>query len=238
MSKFTFSEHLNEMGYVVINSVKLIQQVQEIKSLFHKEFESRMSQASPENNRELIKRFVDHPFVSGLFCSNNFIKILNEEIGFNIPVKCGPTVSHYTSLDETGNGYGLPYHQDYPSMSSSKLSVICWLNLVDSSAESHGIELIPKLHKDGLLSGSQTDRGYILSDEVFDRRQSIVPQIKAGELLVMTSFTPHRTFVNSNFIGWKLSISQRFDDLSDSDWASRGYKNAYDIIVNREMYKT
>ena len=52
----------------------------------------------------------------------------------------------------------------------------------------------------------------------------------------MSSYLPHRTFVNKNFEGWKLSISQRFDDLNDVDWAKRGYENAYETKVNREMY--
>ena len=53
----------------------------------------------------------------------------------------------------------------------------------------------------------------------------------------MSSFLPHKTFVNPGFEGWKLSISQRFDDLNDHEWALRGYKNAYTIAVDREMYR-
>ena len=60
--------------------------------------------------------------------------------------------------------------------------------------------------------------------------------IKAGDLLIMSCFLPHRTFVHPNFKGWKLSLSQRYDDLADKDWRNRGYKNSYQVTVNRKLY--
>ena len=227
----------DELGYAVIHSSEIIQKVNQTKSLFLEEFIPRMSQATPQVSREIIKRFSDHPMVANLFLNDSLLNILRRQFNFNVPVKCGPTVSHYTSNDTTGNGYGLPYHQDYPSMASSKSSVICWLNLVDSSSKSHGIEIMPSNHKNGILPGNQTDRGYALNEDFVSNKDCHIPEIKAGELLLMSSFTPHRTFVNSNFSGWKLSISQRFDDLADLDWAARGYRNAYSSTVDREMFK-
>lgn len=117
------------IGYTVIHQSELIQKVSDAKALFLTEFIPKMSREFPQTNRELIKRFSDHPMVGSLFLTNPFLSILQEFL--NVPVKCGPTVSHYTSNDTTGNGYGLPFHQDYPSMGSSESSVIGWLNLVD-----------------------------------------------------------------------------------------------------------
>ena len=227
----------DDLGYAVIHSREIIQKVSEIKALFVEEFIPRMSGETPQVSREIIKRFTDHPMVTNLFLTDNFLNILKTNLSFNVPVRCGPTVSHYTSNDTTGNGYGLPFHQDYPSMASSKLSVICWVNLVDSSSGSHGIEIIPSAHKKGVLPGSQTDKGYMLNEDIVNKGASHIPTIKAGELLLMSSFTPHRTSVNPNYADWKLSISQRFDDLTDLDWAARGYRNAYGSTVDREMFK-
>ena len=227
----------DELGYAVINSSKLIQKVKETKKLFFKEFIQRISQNTPQVNRQIIKRFTDHPMVANLFLNDDLLNILKRQFNFNIPVKCGPIVSHYTSNNSTGGGYGLPFHQDYPSMASSKLSVVCWLNLVDSGSESHGIEIIPSEHKNGVLPGIQTDTGYVLNEDFVYNKVCHNPEIKAGELLVMSSFTPHRTYVNPNYSGWKLSLSQRFDDLTDLDWAAIGYRNAYGNTVDREMFK-
>lgn len=234
----SYKSQLEKSGYVVISSENLINQVKNANTLFNESFRPKMSIHSPNLNRELIKRFADHPMVVNLFCSDHFVKILIDELKFATPVKCGPTVTHYTSMDITGSGYGLPFHQDFPSMASSINSIVCWLNLVDSNQCSHGIELIPEVHHRGLCSGKQTDDGYILNENSLTDFKSVIPSIKAGELLIMSSFLPHKTFINNKFEGWKLSISQRFDDLNDDDWAQRGYKNAYSTAVDRKMYLT
>ena len=231
-----FKQQFDKLGFVIISDDFIKKKIRKAKQLFMAEFMKKMSEDSPKRNRELIKRFVDHPTVSSAFNSEYFAKLLMDYFEFKTPVKCGPTVSHFTSNDKTGRGYGIPFHQDYPSMASSKGSLTCWLNLVDSNLNSHGIEIIPKLHKHGLLDGKQTDSGYILNESLLRDGSSVVPTISSGELLVMSSYLPHRTFVNKNFEGWKLSISQRFDDLNDVDWAMRGYENAYETKVNREMY--
>ena len=121
-------------------------------------------------------------------------------------------------------------------MGSSKQSVICWLNLVDANSGTHGVEILPGMHQAGLLPGKQTQSAYVLDEDVTRDVDSLVPRIFAGDLLLMSSFLPHRTHVNPSFSDWKLSISQRFDDLSDSEWAKRGYRNAYGIHVNRRLY--
>lgn len=222
-------------GYAVIKRENLRDAVADAKEIFETTYQSKFSK-NPLYNRELIKRFADHPSVASLFASDPLIDILRKVIGFDVPVMCGPAVTHYTSNDLTGAGFGLGYHQDYPSMGSSKESVICWFNLVDADENSHGVELMPGMHRYGLLNGTQTSKGYVLHEDVVKENKSIVPTITAGDLLIMSSFLPHRTYVNPTFDEWKLSLSQRFDDLSDDEWASRGYKNAYGFSVDRELY--
>lgn len=222
-------------GFTVVKANFLTQEVAAARDLFCTQFETRFG-GDPSVNREIIKRFADHPFVVSIFCSKSFVEIVKKVTGITTPVRCGPLVSHYTSNDKTGNGYGLPYHQDYPSMGSSLNSVICWLNLVDSGTDSHGIEIVPGRHKEGLLHGEQDKSGYLLDQTSLENAQSHVPQIDAGDLLIMSSFAPHRTYVNPEFEGWKLSLSQRFDDLADVEWAGHGYKNAYGVQVDRTLY--
>lgn len=224
---------LNKNGFLIVKSQTIRSHVNEAKKIFENQFKKKFSNDEVVN-REIIKRFADHPFVSSIYTSKTMMKIL-KNIGFEIPVKNGPLFSHYTSNNKIGNSYGLPYYQDYPSMASSKCSVVLWLNLTDSNKETHGIEILPGYHLNGLLEGKQKKHGYIL-DKKYYKFKSIIPSIKSGDLLIMSAFLPHKTFVNLDFKGWKLSLSQRYDDLADKDWRVRGFKNAYQVKVDRKLY--
>lgn len=221
-------------GFLIIKNKTIKSKIAETKSIFVKEFSKRFKKDA-NTNRELIKRFADHPHISSIFTSNVIIKILQKNINFKVPVKCGPVFSHYTSNNKTGDSYGLPYHQDYPSMASSKCAIILWLNLVDSNKDTHSVEILPRQHLNGLLEGKQTKSNYVLNKKYY-KLKSVIPSVKAGDLLIMSCFLPHRTFVHPNFKGWKLSLSQRYDDLADKDWRNRGYKNSYQVTVNRKLY--
>jgi len=220
-------------GYLIVKNQTIRSEVKKANKIFKDSFKKKFSN-DPSTNREIIKKFADHPFISSIFTSGTMVKIL-KDLGFKVPVKCGPLVTHYTSNDKTGNSYGLPYHQDYPSMGSSKCSVVLWVNLTDSNKETHGIEMLPKQHLKGILDGKQTKIGYVLNKKYL-KLKSIIPSIDAGDLLIMSTFLPHKTFVNPNFKGWKLSLSQRYDDLADKNWRERGFKNAYQVIVDRKLY--
>jgi len=224
---------LKKFGFLIVKNRTIRAQAKKAYLLFKNSFERKFSN-SPVINREIVKRFADHPLISSIYTSRTMVKIL-KDLGFKIPVKCGPLATHYTSNNKTGNSYGLPYHQDYPSMASSKCSVVLWLNLVDSNKETHGIEMLPKQHLNGILDGKQTKIGYVLNKKYL-KLKSIIPSIDAGDLLIMSTFLPHKTFVNPNFKGWKLSLSQRYDDLADKNWRARGFKNAYQVIVDRKLY--
>ena len=227
--------NFNKDGFIIIKNRLLKLHISQAKDLFIKEFKSRFG-PNISSNRELIKRFADHPYISTVLTSDVIVKIIQKKVGLKVPVKCGPLVSHYTSNDQTGSSYGLPYHQDYPSMASSKCSIICWLNLVDTGIDKHGIEILKGQHKKGLLKGKNTDSGYILNKKNTKDLKSVIPTMKAGELLIMSCFSPHKTHIHPDYSGWKLSLSQRYDDLSDKEWAIRGFKNAYKSIVARKLH--
>ncbi|MGB0935087.1 MAG: hypothetical protein ACPGXY_03370 [Alphaproteobacteria bacterium] len=86
--------------------------------------------------------------------------------------------------------------------------------------------------------GSQQSGGYIIDADEIVKTVPNVPTIHQGEILLMSAFLPHRTYVNPDFDGWKLSLSRRIDDLNDDDWRRRGYRNAYGTVVDRQMYET
>ena len=219
-------------GYVVAQSTALRERVAALKSCFESHFQCRFGDDSG-TNRNLIKRFADSIELASLFAAPELVDLVRA-LGVTSPVYCGPVVSHYTHSDLTGNSYGLPWHQDYPSMASSSHALIAWVSVNDCSAATHSIQVAPGRHMQGLVVGEQRDSGYILADQEF--AQSRVLDIKAGDVLLFSPYLPHRTFVNPASSGYKLSFSRRFDDLKCPTWPARKFANAYGVNVDRSLY--
>jgi hypothetical protein len=230
-------DSFEELGWTIIKNEKISDLVNDIKKIFIDDFKSRFTK-DPKPNRELIKRFGDHPSVSSIYTNPEFVATVREVSNISMPVFCGSLVTHYTANDLTGGGYGLPFHQDYPSMGSSLNSIICWCNLTDANIESHGVKVLSSMHKKGLLQGQQTERGYIIDSEKYSNNFSEIPTVNSGDILIMSAFLPHKTYVNPIYDGWKLSLSQRLDDLNEKSWENRGYKNAYGVTVDRNLYRS
>jgi len=212
-------------GFVVVKIQDISEHIISLKKLFEDSVHSNFND-NVARNRNMIKRFTAGPKVMSIFQNQELLSLLNDIADIKNPVYCGPIVSHYTANDPTGGGYALPWHQDYPSMASSKKSVICWVALSSSGSKTHGLNILAGHHKMGLLPGDQKDQGYEVSyDDSYDKSQ-VIPEMDAGDLIIMSSYTPHRTYCNDSYLGWKLSFSARFDCLDDAEWGERGYVNA------------
>ncbi len=219
-------------GFVVYRNDLMIKLVTDLRRRFERIYMSCFG-SEVEANRNVIKRFGDDIRVQSLFVNQVLIDVM-KNLQIVHPVFCGPVVTHYTCNDFTGRSYGLPLHQDWPSMGSSNNSAIVWCNLQNSGAQSHSVAVAPGKHKNKLLPGVQGEKGYVLKyPEKYDLK---ILEVQAGELLIMSPFLPHKTYVNDNFDGWKLSLSRRVDDFSDPSWAARGYCNAYANTINRDIY--
>lgn len=227
---------MSKDGYIILSLPSVTESVQRLSEIFFTDFITKFTDNTLAN-RNIIKRFADLPETRNLFSSHLLIDVIRNQLGLEYPVFCGPTVTHYTSLDLTGGGYSLPYHQDYPSMASSANSIILWITLTPSSPSSHGIELLPGSHRHHVLPGNQTERGFVTTQEVNEGFESFIPNVNVGEVLAMSPFLVHRTYLNPEFQGRKLSISQRFDDFKNKEWAEKGYNNAYQVTVDRELYR-
>jgi hypothetical protein len=219
-------------GYVVGHSETLRDRVKVLRSTFEAKFQGRFC-SDPSTNRNLIKRFADSVELASLFASPELLALVNA-VGVVAPVYCGPVVSHYTHSDLTGNSYGLPWHQDFPSMASSSNAAIAWISVNDCGAQTHSIEVAPGRHSQGLLPGEQKENGYLLTDQAF--KNSRVLEIQGGDVLLFSPFLPHCTFVNSASAVYKLSFSRRFDDLECPHWPEQKFANAYSGCVDRTLY--
>lgn len=221
-------------GYTILECKDIKEKIELVKNHFNKF--SKLFGVDQQKNRNIIKRFAYSIEIQQIFSSENLKQIIRNQFNFEIPVFCGPVVSHFTSTNLMGRGFGLPYHQDWPSMASCKKSLIVWFCLSDCDSKTHSIAVLEGLHKQGLLKGNQKENGYEIDLTCENLKQEKILKIKAGELLFMSSFLPHKTFVNNESTISKVSLSRRIDDLSSTEWGEHKFVNAYNNSIDRELY--
>jgi len=221
-----------QYGFLVIDSQEI--NIDDLAALFEKEYKSKFT-ADTYLNRNLLKCFTNEPLVKRLFLETTIFHQLSL-IGIKHPINTSPIVSHYTSSDLTGGGFGLKLHQDWPSMATSNNGAICWISLFDTGPKTHGITIVPGSHLNGCLPGNQTDFGYLVEDN-FPFKLNL--EVKKGCYLFMHPWLVHGTFINPlcNESDYKLSLSTRFDDFECPEWANRSFRNAYSITVDRKLWK-
>lgn len=223
---------LHKKGFVVINTGDCSGG---LLNLFEKRYLSKFTE-NADRNRNLIKIFANEIAVREAFLAPEIVRFLKSLMIH--PVITGPVVSHWTSLDKTGQGFGLPYHQDWPSMATSAKSVICWMPLTDVSEETHGLAVIPGSHIGGALKGEQTAEGYFIHTDGTEPEHLV--RVRGGQAVFMSAWLAHKTYVNQQCSphDFKLSLSLRFDDLEEDSWDRRDFVSAYGTTVDRELWKS
>jgi len=222
-----------KFGYCILDDKASKIKVNKVKQYFNNYLFELLDDENIDKSRNIIKRLSDLPITSEIFTNKSLINALYN-LGIKQPTFCGPVTSHYTSNSKIGGSFGLPYHQDWPSMASSLNSVICWVSLTDCDKDTHSIEIVPGSHINGLYDGVNKPNGYFINDK-FDNKSKIL-NIKCGQILIMSSFLVHRTHVNSKYDGWKLSISRRYDDMTCKAWLKNNFVNAYSTSVDRNLF--
>lgn len=207
----------------------------ELLHRFEKNYLSKFT-ASTQRNRNLIKTFANDPLVRRAFLADRLMSFLDNLMRY--PVSTGPIVTHWTAADATGGGFGLPFHQDWPSMGTSQNGLVCWMTLEDVSEDTHSIVVVPGSHAGGAMDGAQTESGYVLKNQQF--KDEKILEVRSGDILVMSPWLAHKTYVNHACAPTvsKLSLSSRFDDLDDESWSDRDFVCAYQNVVNRDVWMT
>lgn len=125
--------------------------------------------------------------------------------------------------------YGTAAHQDWPSTQGSLDCVTVWIALTDAGIGNFPLEVIPGSHKRGLLDGKMN--GSVLEVEA-DEKEFVPITCKAGDVVFLSGFTVHRT---GNGAGFRVAVSQRFDNASEPTFIERGYPCAQKRVVEREI---
>jgi ectoine hydroxylase-related dioxygenase (phytanoyl-CoA dioxygenase family) len=219
-------------GYAIAEAQDCTTLMRSIRAKFESRVAARFSD-DIVRNRSLIKLLAEDLEVKQFFCSQEIAYLLTDYLHMDEPVQTGPIVTHYTAGDATGNHYGLPYHQDWPSMGTSAKGAIFWTAINDVIAQGPGLRVIPGSHLRDLWPGEQTGSGYVLQQQEFESYVDV--QLSAGQILLMSPFLVHKTKTCAAG-GWKLSLSCRFDDLTCDDWNRRNFVSAYRTAVDRDVY--
>lgn len=120
------------------------------------------------------------------------------------------------------------WHQDYISQLCSPRGVVLWSPLRDVTLELGPVVLCPGSHQDGIfpiIRDGEGSHGLKIKNEVavVQRYQSVIPEVKAGDLVAIDYLTLHCSSPNrSPFTRWSM-ISRYFDFL-DKTGAAYGWK--------------
>lgn len=221
-----------QSGYVVLSCASLQARMRTLREKFEQRFLPRFGDDAVRN-RNIIKLLAEDIEVKRFFSSDSLVDLLQAQLDIAEPVQTGPIVTHYTAGDLTGNNYGLPYHQDWPSMGTSSKGVIAWTSLTDIGPTGPGLRIVPGSQARGLWPGTQMEHGYVLEQQEIEGALDV--EVETGQVLLMSPFLVHKTRTSKG-AGWKLSLSCRFDDLACDTWSSRNFVSAYKTVVDRSVY--
>ena len=224
-------------GYILFSNKNIEYKIKVFEDSLKKNFLSKFNKKEKKSNLNLIKRISGDLNVFDVLHDVYLIKKI-QQLSLSYPVQSGPIVTHYTSTNSISNSFGLPYHQDWPSMASSKNSLIVWFNVNNFEKDlGHGIEVLPKSHKK-IFRGKSTNKGYeIFNSEIKNFKNEII--IPKYEVLIMSSYLVHRSYIDKQLDEsyWRLGVSTRFDDLNCVFWKKNDYSSAYGNIVDRNLFK-
>lgn len=158
-------------------------------------------------------------------------KSVTHDLGIELPLLISPVV-HVVSDDlKIPDGYhGAFPHQDWPSLQGSLNVITIWIPFMDVGIENFTLEVVPGSHLEGFKDG-ETD-GSVLKIPC-DESKFVPLSIKKGDVLFMSGFLVHQT--KKEGCGFRLAVSQRFEDASDPAFIERGYPCAQKRVVDREI---
>jgi ectoine hydroxylase-related dioxygenase (phytanoyl-CoA dioxygenase family) len=128
----------------------------------------------------LLKQFSRHPVLQG---------ICHDTLGATARLYWDQAV-----YKKPGNPEEFPWHQDngYTFIEPQQY-LTCWIPLTDATLDNGCPWVVPGLHKVGTLQHQPTPLGYQC---LRDRDDAIAVPAKAGDIVVFSSLTPHRTGPN------------------------------------------
>jgi hypothetical protein len=136
------------------------------------------------------------------------------DLAFDI---CGPDVRFYwdqSVYKKPGTASPFPWHQDngYAFLDPQPY-LTCWIALTDATRANGCPWVIPGLHRRGTFAHELTDLGFICFDDPAATGIEPIPvEVNAGDIVVLSTLTPHCTGANETTEVRKSYIAQYAPD--------------------------
>lgn len=155
-------------------------------------------------------------------------KILDtiKDLGLTFPNICTRPVLYFNTphLATKEVFYKTPSHQDAFSMDPSSDSVVVWIPLVNVNKDLGALEIVPKSHKEGLVTVKSVEGLGVV--EKYSDNDFLSVELNAGDVLFFSSFLVHRSGNNiTDSIRWSAHF--RFNNLEDPYFIQRNYPHPY-----------
>lgn len=221
----TLRDDYNRDGYAVFKNVFYHPDISHLEGEW-----KIILDGNPNSYISLLSNSAKAYWIQKSFMSDDLVKCFNElELG-NLTIPEQPVLHVMSPNLKIPDGYyGTKAHQDWPSIQGSISMVTVWMALTDAGIGNFPLEVIPGSHLKGFNEGKLN--GSVLEIEC-DDREFIPLECKAGDVVIFSGFTVHRTGEGS---GFRVAISQRFDDVDELTFIDRGYPCAQKRVVDREI---
>jgi len=113
----------------------------------------------------------------------------------------------------------VPWHQDSGYLlkhCDTYLIVTCWIPLVPATAENGCLQVLPGVHRNGIIrhfKGGNAGFLVIVNDDLPDDVEPVTVEVPLGGVLFMTNLTPHQSIPNTTG-GVRWSIDLRYQSAS------------------------
>ncbi len=136
------------------------------------------------------------------------------------------------------NGYfGVHPHQDFPSVQGSLDGLVAWVPLVNVGKQNFSMDVLPKSHIHGVLPTNQDSHDtWKVDPNTYNESEFYTVEANAGDIVLMTNFTLHRSSILGDEDKYRLAISTRFDNADESTFIDRCYPSAYIRNIERKQY--
>ncbi|MBM7565571.1 phytanoyl-CoA dioxygenase family protein [Paenibacillus sacheonensis] len=111
--------------------------------------------------------------------------------------------------DEPDYFQNVPWHQDCavttPDSEASEI-ITFWMPLVDATAETGCMEVMPRVFKQGYIN-HRAEGGTMIDPDKLPDAVPVLAECPKGSLVIMNKYTPHRGIGNrSNIVRWSIDL--------------------------------
>jgi ectoine hydroxylase-related dioxygenase (phytanoyl-CoA dioxygenase family) len=151
------------------------------------------------------------------------------------PTLVTPPILHVVARDLVSNEAKVftPPHQDVISTKGSVGQLVIWIPLHDIEENNFGINAISGSHKLGALDIDASEFGHMVKPALIDGMSSSYITLKKGDSIIFSQYLVHHTHTIGKF---RMALSFRFNDISDSQWKKRKYYVPFERVPIKDEF--